>query len=360
MLSETKKSRSYRLWPKLIIVEGFWRTGKSRLIRELTDRGRFSLINEPDHLTDAPDIEDPHQWYFDKHLERQSLARELIKGRRKVIMERSVLSSIAFDYAKQGKITKEDKEIIKDLLEPRQFLVVFLYAGKQFIKNAAQGLNDNFVKNNILKNKKFYSNYINFYEKILIEIIGNNVICLDIAPKGKILDHRKLVKRLETEIRQRNNKKNNRKKIGEICAATVLFYNDKILLLYDQNRNHYVLPQGHSEKGENLRQTAVREAREETGYSNLKLMKKIKRYQYHYLRSDKIIYKIIHVYLIRILSLVSVKKKFSRHESYTNHFFSFSEAIKQARWPQDKELIRLGRDYLKEQPEKFEFSGYNR
>lgn len=343
MSLKIKKSKLSKLWPQLIIIEGFWRMGKTTLIKELLKREKFSLINEPHHLIEAPNVNNPHQWYFKKHLERQKLARQLMKNSKKVIMERSVLSNIAFDYAQRGKIIEENESILKNLPELKQFPIIFLYAEKQFIKNAIQKLKDNSVKNIIAKNKKFYYNYINFYKNTLSEITGNNVLCLNVAPNGKFLEPEELIKYLVEKINQSNNKE----KVKEICAAVVLIHNNKVLLLHDKNWNHYVLPQGHRETGESLCQTALREAKEETGYSDLELIKKIKQYQYHYPKGDKVIYKNIHVYLVKILSLASQEKQLDKHENYINCFFGFNEAIKRARWPQDKELIAISRDYLK-------------
>lgn len=140
---------------------------------------------------------------------------------------------------------------------------------------------------------------------------------------------------------------NNKEKVKEICASMVLIYDDKVLLLYDKGWDHYVLPQGHVEEGETLRQAAVRETKEETGYNDLEVIKKIKQYQYHYPKDDKIIYKRIHVYLVRMLSLSSQDKQFEEHENYINCFFGFDEAAKKARWPQDKEVIVAIREYIK-------------
>ncbi len=138
MSLKIKKSKLSKLWPPLIIIEGFWRMGKTALIKELLKQEKFSLINEPYHLIETPNVNDPHQWYFTKHIERQKLARQLMKSGKKVIMERSVLSSIAFDYAQRGKVTKENESILKNLPELKQFPIIFLYAEKQFIKNATQ------------------------------------------------------------------------------------------------------------------------------------------------------------------------------------------------------------------------------
>ena len=118
-------------------------------------------------------------------------------------------------------------------------------------------------------------------------------------------------------------------------------------MLFDHNYKHYVLPQGHQEKNEKLRQTVLREMEEETGFVDLKVIKKIQKYQYHYPTKRKIIYKSIHVYLVEILSLIKKEKKFEGHENYSNKFFDFKTAIKKARWQQDKEVIEQAYKFLK-------------
>lgn len=92
------------------------------------------------------------------------------------------------------------------------------------------------------------------------------------------------------------------KKIHEVCSSTILVRNNKFVLLYDHNKKHYVLPQGHKRKKETLSEAALREAREETGFQNLSINKKLGRYQYHFNQGRKTIYKIIHVYLIIVIN----------------------------------------------------------
>jgi len=36
----------------------------------------------------------------------------------------------------------------------------------------------------------------------------------------------------------------------EICASSILVYKNKIILLYDCNKKHYILPQDHKHKNE--------------------------------------------------------------------------------------------------------------
>jgi ADP-ribose pyrophosphatase YjhB (NUDIX family) len=48
-----------------------------------------------------------------------------------------------------------------------------------------------------------------------------------------------------------------------------------IVLIRDNNKHDWVLPKGHQEEGETIEQTALREAKEETGLGELKLARKL-------------------------------------------------------------------------------------
>lgn len=134
------------------------------------------------------------------------------------------------------------------------------------------------------------------------------------------------------------------------CASIVPFYKDKILLMYDHKYKHYILPQGHKEQKESLEETATREMREETGFNKLRVIKKIKKYQYHYPDKRKTIYKTIHVFLVEILSIRQEKKKLEKHENYSNRFFTITGAINKARWTQDKKVIASSMQLIKKSP----------
>lgn len=51
----------------------------------------------------------------------------------------------------------------------------------------------------------------------------------------------------------------------EISCGCIIIKNDKVLLVYEKNRNFWGFPKGHMEDGESEIQTALREVKEEVG-----------------------------------------------------------------------------------------------
>ncbi len=137
------------------------------------------------------------------------------------------------------------------------------------------------------------------------------------------------------------------KKSYETVASTVLVYGGKFVLLYDNKFNHYVLPQGHKRKNETLKNAALREAKEETGYQELILQKKLGKYQYHFSKGTKTIYKSIHVYLIKILNNNRLSNTQNANEDFIPHLVTFKKGLKIARWDQDKKYIAIAKQSQK-------------
>jgi len=133
----------------------------------------------------------------------------------------------------------------------------------------------------------------------------------------------------------------------EVCSSAILVHRDKFVLLYDHKKKHYVLPQGHKRKRETLPEAALREAREETGFQSLSVIRKLGRYQYHFDQGKKTIYKIIHVYLIGVTNGKQLLNTQNVSENFTTHLFSSKKAIEVVRWKQDKKFILLARKFLK-------------
>lgn len=134
------------------------------------------------------------------------------------------------------------------------------------------------------------------------------------------------------------------RKIREVCSSIVLARGNKLVLLYDHSKKYHVLPQGHKKKKETLSNTALREAREETGFQDLSIVRKLGRYQYHFDRGNKTIYKTIHVYLIKT---ISDKRIQNTNKNFTIRLFLFKNAIKVVKWKQDRKYIALVEKFLK-------------
>lgn len=177
------KKNSKKL-PKVLIVEGFWNLGKTKLINYLAERYNYFIIPEPDHLTENIN-RDVSRWYRREHWKRHQLAIKQIKQGKNIIMERSVISSLAFDYAKSRTLSLGFKKDFKKIINLRDFLVIFLYGDKNFIKKRASKLKDPLVKKLITENSHFCRNYLHFYKKILPLWVDNKIILIKVNHKNK-------------------------------------------------------------------------------------------------------------------------------------------------------------------------------
>jgi hypothetical protein len=63
--------------------------------------------------------------------------------------------------------------------------------------------------------------------------------------------------------------------------------------------------------------------------------------------SRKTIYKIIHVYLVRVNNGKKLKNTQNVNENFTTRLFSYKKAIEVVRWKQDKKFISLAQKFLK-------------
>ena len=78
----------------------------------------------------------------------------------------------------------------------------------------------------------------------------------------------------------------------EHSCGIVLFHAKKILLLKYKGGGHWDFPKGHIEKGESETETTLRELREETGISNVKLFPNFReKIEYSFRRGRSIIKK---------------------------------------------------------------------
>jgi thymidylate kinase/ADP-ribose pyrophosphatase YjhB (NUDIX family) len=325
---------------KIIIIEGFWRIGKTTIANYLARRYGYALIGEPNHLNFK--IKNGiSKWYYKKHKERHQKAIKQRNDGKLVVMDRSILSNIAFTYAKTNKLPSEFKKQLKNIKKLNNFLIIFLYTNKAYAKNKALTVKDFSVKEQFLKNVDFYSNYLYFYKNILPPLINNKILFIKVDKMGRLKKLSTIMNLVKDKIANKNNNK-----IKETCASSILFYKNKFLLLYDHKWKYYVLPQGHKKIREKLSETALREAGEETGYRNLKLITRLGKYQYHFKRNKNIVYKVIQPYLIKISTISKIKKDLRSHEKYSNRFLSFEDAVRKLRWRQDKNLLNLSKKYL--------------
>ncbi|MFA6587614.1 MAG: NUDIX domain-containing protein [Patescibacteria group bacterium] len=106
-------------------------------------------------------------------------------------------------------------------------------------------------------------------------------------------------------------------KINEfhICSGALVYdqVNKKFLFIRRKDTKKIGLPKGHQEKNENLGFTAKREAGEETGYSDLKLIGKLKSIKYKFTVKGELHEKTEHQFLL-LLNSSKTKNRLSTGE----------------------------------------------
>ena len=122
------------------------------------------------------------------------------------------------------------------------------------------------------------------------------------------------------------------------CGGVVIF-RGKILLLYKNYKNKYegwVLPKGTVEAGEEYKDTAMREAYEETGVKAT-LMKYIGKSQYSFTVPEDVVEKTVHWYLMMADSYYS---KPQREEYFVDSgYYKYHEAYHLLKFPNEKQML---------------------
>ena len=327
--------------PSIVVIEGFWGVGKSTLITNIRQSYPVLFIPEPNYIS-AGIKTGISEWYQGQHNKRMKLAKKYIKFGENVILERSILSSAAFYYARHGFIPKWFDSSKLELSSLNNIHIFFLYNDKNsFLKNYSE-IKDKGVKSAMAK-ESFYDNYFNFLAKIVPKLINQKIVCVKISGNRYQPDVNKEIKKI---LSDNHSWKRKIKEIKHYCASAIMFNGDKFLLLYSSKHGHFSLPQGHRNKGEEFASTISREIKEETGFYDFEIIMPIDTYGFRFYNKNQIIHKIITCFLVRLNSLKKNKKCFEVHESYTNRFFTAENAIKKLKWSEDKEIMKRAQNII--------------
>lgn len=130
------------------------------------------------------------------------------------------------------------------------------------------------------------------------------------------------------------------------CGGVVIF-RGKILVLYKNIRNKYegwVLPKGTVEAGEEYKETALREVREESGVS-ASVIKYIGKSQYTFSAPEDIVEKDVHWYLMMADSYYS---KPQREEYFQDSgYYKYIDAYHLLKFSNEKQILeRAYSEYL--------------
>ena len=196
-----------------IIINGFWKTGKTTLANFLQRKFGFSLMVEPDHQKeDLTKIKDVDKWYCQQHKKRQKIffnSRE-----KRIVLDCSILSSTAFLYAIKRKLP-ECESILEEFISKieassKRPLIIYLYI-KKCIKTILKNLTDKRVKK--LLNNGFIKRYDEFYRIILPFKYDLTPLCIKSTKENQLKPTIEVVENIKRAI------KNDR-----IAQVNIIFY----------------------------------------------------------------------------------------------------------------------------------------
>lgn len=122
------------------------------------------------------------------------------------------------------------------------------------------------------------------------------------------------------------------------CGGVVIF-RGKILVLYKNFKNKYegwVLPKGTVEEGEDYKETALREVKEETGVS-AQIIKYVGKSQYTFSVPSDVVDKEVHWYLMMADSYYSKPQKEEFFED--SGYYKFHEAYHLLKFSNEKQIL---------------------
>ena len=130
------------------------------------------------------------------------------------------------------------------------------------------------------------------------------------------------------------------------CGGVVIF-RGKILLLYKNYRNKYegwVLPKGTVEAGEEYKDTAAREVREETGV-DASIIKYVGKSQYSFNIQNDVVEKDVHWFL---MSANSYHSRPQREEYFVDSgYYKFHEAYHLLKFSNERQILEMAyNEYL--------------
>lgn len=127
--------------------------------------------------------------------------------------------------------------------------------------------------------------------------------------------------------------------IEAISCGGVVIYRGKILLLYKSYKNKYegwVLPKGTVEMGEDFKDTAIREVKEEAGV-NASIIKYIGNSQYSFSVPEDTVLKNVHWYLMMANNYHS---KPQREEYFVDSgYYKYHEAFHMLKFSNERQIL---------------------
>lgn len=141
--------------------------------------------------------------------------------------------------------------------------------------------------------------------------------------------------------------------VREPTAGGVIFRRNKkgeveILLIQDA-KNRWTIPKGHIEEGENAKQTAEREIREETGLQEMKVLNWLGKIHFRYRRMSSLVLMTTDIFLVAAEGDTEKLKP----EDWMNgiKWFSSADALDKIEYDDIGKLILLAMKKIRELPQ---------
>ncbi|MEP0823890.1 MAG: NUDIX domain-containing protein [Nitrososphaera sp.] len=137
--------------------------------------------------------------------------------------------------------------------------------------------------------------------------------------------------------------------IDERSAGAVVFYLEGTAepeyLLLHYTASHWDFPKGNIEAGENEKQAATREIREETGITDVEFLEGFRmKIDYKYRHGRRLVHKEVVLFLAR----TRTRQVTLSHEHIGFAWKKFDEALEQLSYRNAKNLLTAARDYLQQ------------
>lgn len=128
--------------------------------------------------------------------------------------------------------------------------------------------------------------------------------------------------------------------VAELSAGTVLLSDagDKTLLLHEPVEDRWCFPKGHVDAGESLAEAALRESREETGLTDIRLGPEVEEVSYRFYRPEAR----RNVHKTTVYFVAHAREERPRPEATTfdrAEWVDFAKARELVKFPADREVL---------------------
>ena len=133
---------------------------------------------------------------------------------------------------------------------------------------------------------------------------------------------------------------------SEFSSGAVVFRKERnkiVYLLLHYGKGHWDFPKGHIEKGETEEETAIREAKEETGIEDLKFLDGFKeKIEYFFRQEGKTIHKMV-IYFLAETKTKDIKISFE-HSGF--EWLDYEKALEKITFNNSREILKKAHSHL--------------